>query len=125
MSWDDKRPMSPHLQVYKLPLVARLSILHRATGVALFIGLLVMILGLAVAAQGAESWLIWQSFLSSIIGKLFVFTLVFSLYYHLCNGIRHLLWDIGKGFALPVAQRSGIAVIIASSVLMLITWFLV
>ncbi len=124
MSWDDQRPMSPHLQVYKLPFTARLSILHRATGVVLFIGLLLMIVGMAIAAQGAESWQLLQSFLSSRIGKLLLFGVIFSLYYHLCNGIRHLFWDIGKGLTLKVAQQSGIGVVVVSVILTLATWWL-
>ncbi len=124
MSWNDQRPMSPHLQVYKLPLTARLSILHRATGVVLFIGLLFMIVGMALAAQGAESWQLLQSFLSSNMGRLLLLAVIFSLYYHLCNGIRHLFWDIGKGLTLKAAQRSGVVVIVMSVMLTLMTWFL-
>ena len=124
MSWNDQRPMSPHLQVYKLPFTARLSILHRATGVVLFMGLLLMIVGMAIAAQGAESWQLLQSFLSSRIGKLLLFGVIFLLYYHLCNGIRHLFWDIGKGLTLTAAQQSGIGVIVVSVILTLVTWLL-
>jgi len=123
MSWDDQRPMSPHLQVYKLPLTAQLSILHRATGVVLFVGLLLMSAGLAIMAQGNESWRVLQHFLSSYSGKLLLFGFIFSLYYHLCNGVRHLLWDIGKGLTLKVARQSGIAVLIVSSLLTLMTGF--
>ena len=124
MSWDDQRPMSPHLQVYKLPFTAWLSILHRATGVMLFLGLLLMIVGMAIAAQGAESWQLLQFFLSSSMGKLLLFSVIFSLYYHLCNGIRHLFWDIGKGLTLTATQQSGIGVIVVSVILTLVTWLL-
>jgi succinate dehydrogenase / fumarate reductase cytochrome b subunit len=123
MSWNDQRPMSPHLQVYKLPLTARLSILHRATGVVLFVGLLLMIVGMAIAAQGAESWGGLQSFLSSYMGKLLLFCVIFSLYYHLCNGLRHLFWDIGKGLTLKATEQSNLVVIVMSIVLTLLTWF--
>ena len=122
MSWNDKRPMSPHLQVYDLPLTAKLSILHRGTGAVLFIGLILMVLVVATAAAGPESWKNMQGFLSSWFGKLVLFGFTFSLYYHLCNGIRHLFWDIGKGFDLKDAEKAGIVVIVASIVLTLLTW---
>jgi succinate dehydrogenase / fumarate reductase cytochrome b subunit len=124
MSWDDQRPMSPHLQVYKLPFTAQLSIVHRATGVVLFMGLLLMIVGIVIAAQGVESWQLLQAFLSSYMGKLLLLGIIFSLYYHLCNGIRHLFWDIGKGLTLKAAQQSGIGVIVVSVILTWVTWLL-
>ncbi|CAA6810198.1 MAG: Succinate dehydrogenase cytochrome b-556 subunit [uncultured Thiotrichaceae bacterium] len=124
MSWDDKRPMSPHLQVYKLPLTAKLSIMHRGTGAALFAGLILMVLVLASAAGGADSWASMQGFLSSWFGKLVLFGFTFALYYHLCNGIRHLAWDIGKGFELKEAAQSGKIVIGASVALTILTWLL-
>ncbi len=124
MSWEDKRPMSPHLQVYKLPLTANLSILHRATGTILFIGLILMVSVLAAVAVGSESWQSMHRFLSSWYGNLLLFGITFSLYYHLCNGIRHLFWDIGKGLDLESAYKSGKAVIITSVTLTLFTWLI-
>lgn len=124
MSWDDERPMSPHLQVYKLPLTANLSILHRGTGAALFVGLILMVWVLAAGAAGPESWQSMHGFLSSWFGKLVLFGFTFSLYYHLCNGIRHLFWDIGKGLDLEDARKSGKLVIVASVILTLMTWLI-
>jgi succinate dehydrogenase / fumarate reductase cytochrome b subunit len=124
MSWDDKRPMSPHLQVYKLPLTAKLSILHRGTGAALFMGLILMVWVLVAGASGTASWQTMHSFLSSWFGKLVLFGFTFSLYYHFCNGIRHLFWDIGKGLDLNDARTSGKIVIIASIILTLLTWLI-
>ena len=124
MAWNDPRPMSPHLQVYKLPLTAKLSILHRITGAVLFTGLILMILVLLSAANGADSWQNMHAFLSSIFGKFVLFGFTFSLYYHLCNGIRHLFWDIGRGLDLVDANKSGIAVIAISVFLTLLTWII-
>lgn len=124
MAWHDQRPMSPHLQIYKLPFTAKLSILHRATGAALFFGLLVMTAILYSAASGADTWQIMQSFLNSIFGKLILIGFTFALYYHLCNGIRHLFWDIGKGLDLDVSKKSGMAVIVLSVLLTLATWLI-
>ncbi len=124
MSWDDKRPMSPHLQVYKLPLTANLSILHRGTGAILFIGLILMVCILTAGASGYESWQSMHGFLSSWFGKLILFGLTFSLYYHFCNGVRHLFWDIGQGLDLESAHKSGKAVIVTSITLTLFTWLI-
>jgi len=124
MAWQDKRPMSPHLQVYKLPFTAKLSILHRGTGAVLFLGLILMTAVLYSAATGAENWNVMQSFLASILGKLILIGFTFALYYHLCNGIRHLFWDIGKGLDLEDSKKSGVAVLIVSSLLTIITWLI-
>jgi len=124
MAWDDKRPMSPHLQVYDLPITAKLSILHRGTGAVLFIGLILMVWVLAAAAGGPESWQGMHGILSSWFGKLVLFGFTFSLYYHFCNGIRHLFWDIGKGLALKDAEKSGIVVLAATVFLTLFTWLI-
>lgn len=122
MSWDDPRPMSPHLQIYKLPLTAKLSVLHRGTGAVLFIGLILMVLVLLSAANGSESWQSMHAFLSSFFGKLVLFGFTFSLYYHLCNGIRHLYWDIGRGLELDSVRKSALATLGISVFLTLLTW---
>lgn len=124
MAWDDKRPMSPHLQIYRLPLTAILSITHRATGAVLFAGLLLMILVLFSAANGPESWHSMQGFLSSVIGKIILFGFTFALFYHFSNGIRHLFWDFGKGFELQTARKTGVAVIIVSIILTALVWII-
>ncbi|MCK5812898.1 MAG: succinate dehydrogenase, cytochrome b556 subunit [Cocleimonas sp.] len=124
MSWDDKRPMSPHLQIYKMPITAKLSVLHRGTGAGLFIGLLLMVWVLMAAAGGIDSWQIMHDFLSSWLGKLMLFGFTFSLYYHLCNGIRHLIWDVGKGLSLEEVHFSAGVVLISSVVLTLLTWII-
>ena len=125
MSWDDKRPMSPHIQIYKLPLTAKLSILHRGTGGALFFGLILMIAVLFSASNGPSSWQSMHGFLSSWFGNLVLFGFTFALYYHLANGIRHLFWDMGKGLDLEQANKSGIAVLAISVLLTLLTWAVV
>lgn len=124
MSWDDKRPMSPHIQIYKMPITAKLSILHRGTGAALFLGLILMVWVLAAAAGGADSWASMHSFLDSWFGKLVLFGFTFSLYYHFCNGIRHLIWDLGKGLSVEEAHKSARVVLIATAVLTVLTWII-
>jgi succinate dehydrogenase / fumarate reductase cytochrome b subunit len=116
-----KRPLSPHLQVYRLQLTSVLSISHRATGILLAVGALALALWLLAAASGAPAFDRAQAVAGSWIGRLLLAALLFSLYFHLCNGIRHLVWDAGYGFDLRVAYRSGYAVLAASVLLTLIT----
>jgi succinate dehydrogenase / fumarate reductase cytochrome b subunit len=122
MAWNDKRPMSPHLQIYKLPMTARLSVLHRGTGAALSFGAVLMVWVLASAAGGEDSYSSMHAFLASWFGHLVLIGFTFSLYYHFCNGIRHLLWDIGKGLELESTEKSGKMVIAATVVLTVLTW---
>lgn len=122
MPWNDPRPMSPHLQVYKLPMTAILSILHRATGAILFFGALFLVIVLIMAMLGEQTWSMMQGLLEGWFGYLVLFGLIFSLYYHLCNGIRHLFWDVGMGFDPKRTQQSGIAVIAVSITLTTATW---
>jgi len=124
MAWNDPRPMSPHLQIYKLPFTAKLSILHRGTGCVLFAGLILMVMVLLSIANGPESWASMQAFLASFIGKFILFGFTFALYYHMCNGVRHLFWDIGRGLEMEDAIKSGFTVIITSICLTLITWII-
>ena len=116
------RPLSPHLQVYKPQITSVLSILHRITGVALAVGSLLLVWWLIAVASGAEAFDVAQGFIGSWIGRLLLFGWSFALFYHLCNGIRHLFWDAGKGFELATVARSGWAVIAAASSLTLIAW---
>lgn len=118
------RPLSPHLQVYRPQLTSMLSILHRITGVALAVGTLLLVYWLAAAAGGPESFAGAQALVGSFIGRLFLFGWTFALFYHLCNGIRHLFWDAGYGFEMQTAERSGWLVVCASVALTLLSWIL-
>jgi succinate dehydrogenase / fumarate reductase cytochrome b subunit len=117
-----KHPTSPHLQIYRLPLTALLSITHRITGVLLAFGCVLLIVILAAAADGAASYEAILPHLQSWYGQLFLVGLVFSLYLHFCNGVRHLIWDAGYGFELgfvDLTARLAIALAIAMTV---VTW---
>jgi len=117
-----KRPLSPHLQVYRPQLTSVLSITHRMSGVALGIGTLLLVYWLAAAAAGPEAFESAQSFVGSFLGRLLLFGWTIGLFFHLCNGIRHLFWDIGRGFELDDVYRSGWTVVVATAVLSLLTW---
>ena len=118
------RPLSPHLQVYRLPFPALLSISHRATGVVLAAGSLVLVYWLAALASGPDAFADAQALLGSIPGRVLLLIITFSLFYHLGNGIRHLFWDAGLGFELPTAHASGVVVVAAAIVLTLVAWAL-
>ncbi|MEQ8355266.1 MAG: succinate dehydrogenase, cytochrome b556 subunit [Kiloniellaceae bacterium] len=116
------RPLSPHLQVYRPQITSMLSILHRLTGVALAFGTLLLTYWLVAAASGPEAFAGAQDVIGSFIGRLLLFGWSFALFYHLCNGIRHLVWDAGYGFEIETAQRSGLIVVGASVLLTLVSW---
>ncbi|ALG70195.1 succinate dehydrogenase [Azospirillum thiophilum] len=116
------RPLSPHLQVYKLPLTAVMSITHRITGVGLAVGTLLLTWWLVAAAVGPDAFARAQGFIGSFFGLLLMFGWSAALYYHLCNGMRHLVWDAGKSFELPDAERANRIVLIATAALTVLTW---
>ena len=116
------RPLSPHLQVYRPQLTSIMSILHRLTGVALAFGTILLVYWLAAAAGGAETFETAQELVGSFIGRLLLFGWTFSLFFHFCNGIRHLFWDAGQGFELSDLYRSGWIVVGASGVLTILSW---
>jgi succinate dehydrogenase / fumarate reductase cytochrome b subunit len=117
-----ERPLSPHLQVYRWQLTAVLSILHRATGIALGAGTTLLLWWLLAAASGAEAYRGFERFVRSPAGLVLLFLWTASYFYHLCNGIRHLAWDCGWGFDLKTTYRSGWAVLAAAAALTLIAW---
>jgi succinate dehydrogenase / fumarate reductase cytochrome b subunit len=118
----ENRPLSPHLQVYRPQLTSVLSILHRATGIALAVGTLLLVWWLIAAATGPTAFDTVQSFIGSIFGRILLLAWTYALFYHLSNGIRHLVWDSGKGFELGTAYASGWLVVVASVVLTVISW---
>jgi succinate dehydrogenase / fumarate reductase cytochrome b subunit len=122
MSKNDSRPLSPHLQIYDLPMTAKLSVVHRGTGAALTAGLILLVIALAAAAAGESSWNTMQGFLSSWFGYLVLFGFTATLYYHFCNGIRHLIWDMGKGLEKSQQKEWGTIVMAATGVLTCLTW---
>lgn len=120
----DKRPLSPHLQVYRLPFIVMMSITHRATGVALVAGALVLVYWLVAAANGPDAYAEAQRVLGSLLGKVFLFLWTWALYYHMANGVRHLAWDLGYGFELKSADTSGMIVVVVSVILTIATWLI-
>ncbi len=116
------RPLSPHLQVYRPQLTSVLSITHRATGVALSLGTMGLVCWLMAIAGGAAEFAQVQGVYGSLIGKLLLFGWSYALFYHLCNGVRHLLWDAGKNLEIEAVNKGGMLMLACSAVLTLAAW---
>ena len=119
-----QRPLSPHIGIYRPQITSVLSILHRMTGIALAFGAILLTFWLSAAAYGPEAFSQAQKLMGSLFGRLILFGLTFSLVYHLCNGIRHLAWDIGWGFELSKLRATGWIVLIASIFATGVIWVL-
>lgn len=121
-----KRPLSPFMigPYYRPQLTSMMSIAHRATGVVLALGSLVLAAWLVAAAGSAQSFNAFNGVMGSMVGKLALFVFSACLVYHFLNGIRHLFWDAGRGLDLPTAYASGYAVLALSVVLTALLWWL-
>ena len=119
------RPLSPHLQIYRWYLTMALSIAHRASGVALAFGLLLLSWWLLALASGPEAFAIVEWWKDSILGVLVLFGYTVVLTYHLGNGIRHLFWDAGYGFDPDVARQSGLMVLAFTAVATILIWLII
>lgn len=118
------RPLSPHLQVYKFEWTMAMSITHRITGVGLAVGTLLLTWWLVAAAAGPESFARAQKFIGSGLGLLLMFGWTWALFYHLANGIRHLVWDAGYSFELKNAEKGAYIVAGASLGLTILAWII-
>jgi succinate dehydrogenase / fumarate reductase cytochrome b subunit len=118
------RPMSPHLQVWRWHVTMLTSILHRGTGMALYVGALVLA-GWAVAlAAGPDAFNAYRALLACPLGLLVLFGLTVAFLYHLANGVRHLVWDAGKGFEPKTADMTGWAAIAFGVVAAVLIWII-
>jgi succinate dehydrogenase / fumarate reductase cytochrome b subunit len=124
MMTSDDRPLSPDLQIYRPQLTSVLSITHRLTGVALSVGSPLLVFWLMMAAAGPQSYAALHGFLASWFGLVLLLGWTFSLFFHLCNGIRHLFWDAGYGFELAAIYASGWAVVVISAGLTMAAWII-
>ena len=124
MASSENRPLSPHIQVYRWQITMTMSILHRATGIALAFGTLLLAYWLIAAAAGPEAFALAQQQIGSWFGQLLLFGWSYALFYHLCNGIRHLAWDAGWGFELGTMAATGWFVVFVSVLLTVLSWVL-
>jgi len=121
-SQKEKRPLSPHLQIYKIQITSLLSILHRVTGVILYGGALIWTAWLLALAYGPQCYEAVQKIILHPLGLIVLVGWSFSFFYHLCNGIRHLMWDLGIGYELRAVRLTGWIVVFSSFALTGVSW---
>ncbi len=120
-----ERPLSPHLGIYRWQVGNGLSILHRLSGVVLSCSAVLLTVWVAALAMGPDAYVTFAAWLRSTPGLLASSVVTLCFFYHLCNGIRHLFWDAGYGFEIPVARASGISVVAGAIALNLAFWLLI
>lgn len=119
------RPLSPHVSVWRWETNAIMSILHRITGVSMMLAAAMIVWWFLAASTSQAYFEIVDGIVTSWLGGLVLLLSCFALWYHFCNGIRHIVWDLGYGFGLDEVQRSSYAVMAGAAVLSLITLFFV
>ena len=119
---DTQRPLSPHLQIYRKQVQMMTSITHRATGIALAVGTLLVVCGLLHLAGGEESFNHFKGVIGSPVGLILLLGWSWSLFYHLCNGVRHLVQDAGAGYQIVQFVRSSWLSTIVSVALTVLVW---
>lgn len=120
----DDRPLSPHLQIYRFPVTVISSITHRIAGALLALGMLAVIYWLIAAASGPQAYACAHAVFGNGFVRFLMFLWTYVLFYHLCNGVRHLGWAIDYGFELERARKSAVAVFMAAGVLTVISWLI-
>jgi succinate dehydrogenase / fumarate reductase cytochrome b subunit len=117
-----QRPISPHLTIYRKQITSVLSILHRITGIVLYFGTFLLIAFLLIVAYAPEQYESFHELLTSAFGRFALFGWTLAFFFHLLNGIRHLFWDMGKGFEIKTVNKTGWLVVVFTIILSLITW---
>ena len=118
------RPTSPHTQVWRWHITMATSILHRATGVGLYIGGLIAAWWAIALAQGPEAYAQFKGAMGSLPGKVVMFGLTVAFFFHLANGVRHLVWDSGHAFDLRSANASSVMIFAFTAAATLATWYI-
>jgi len=116
------RPLSPHLQIYRRSMTMTMSIAHRITGTALYVGALLLAWWLIAAAMGPDAYSEFKNFIGSWLGKLLLLGYTWALIHHLLGDLRHFIWDVGRGFDPPVVNSMARATLIGSILLTILVW---
>jgi len=118
----NQRPLSPHLQVYRPVISMVMSIFHRLTGAALYLGMIVLVWWLIAAASGPQYYAVAMDWIGSVVGYLVLIGLSWAVFHHALGGLRHFLWDTGRGFEIPTVLRLSWATLLGSVTLTIIFW---
>ena len=116
------RPLSPHLGIYRPTMTMVMSIAHRVSGVALYVGVLLLAWFLIAVSSDASSFAVFSDFISSFIGRLTLFVITWALFHHLVGGVRHILWDAGYGLDAPLRDQMAWATAIGGFALTVLVW---
>ncbi len=116
------RPLSPHLTIYRPMLTMMMSIVHRITGAALYFGLLLLAWWLIATASGPAAYGTFQGFIDSFIGRVILFGYTWALIHHMLGGVRHLIWDTGRGFGPSEREWLTVATLVGSIGLTALIW---
>lgn len=116
------RPLSPHLQIYRWTWTMAMSVAHRVTGAALYGGTLLLAAWLIAAASGKASFETAQWLAGSVVGRLVLFVYTFALIHHMVGGLRHFIWDLGKGYGLNERMNLAKATLFLSAPLTILIW---
>jgi succinate dehydrogenase / fumarate reductase cytochrome b subunit len=119
----DNRPLSPHIQIYRPQLTSVLSISHRISGIVLSAGLVAVVLWVLALAAGPEQYARFVAIVSHPAGLIAMVAWTMALFYHLLNGIRHLLWDAGWLLDIKSAYASGYTVVGGAVILTALSWW--
>jgi succinate dehydrogenase / fumarate reductase cytochrome b subunit len=117
-----ERPLSPHLSIYRWPITMTLSILHRITGVAMTAGLIALTYWFMAVATGGANYDQAVALMTSILGRLCLLGWSFAFFLHLANGVRHLFWDVGRGFEINQANASAWFVLLFAIAMTALFW---
>jgi succinate dehydrogenase / fumarate reductase, cytochrome b subunit len=116
------RPLSPHLQVWRLTLTMMMSIMHRITGAGLYFGMALVAWWLIAVASGPNAYANFEAFISSIIGRVILFGYTWALIHHALGGVRHLIWDMGRGLEPAEREMLTLATLVGSIGLTIVVW---
>jgi succinate dehydrogenase / fumarate reductase cytochrome b subunit len=116
------RPLSPHIGIYKLTMTMAMSIAHRISGAALYVGVLLLAWFLIAASTDAATFGVFSAFIESIIGRTILFGFTWAIFHHLIGGIRHFIWDAGYGMDAPLRDQLAWATLFGGFILTLIVW---
>jgi succinate dehydrogenase / fumarate reductase, cytochrome b subunit len=119
-----QRPLSPHLQIYRFTITMAMSIAHRISGAALYLGVLMMAWFLIAVARGPEAYAHFAWYVHSLVGRTVLFGFSWALFHHMLGGVRHLIWDAGYGLDAPRRDQLAWATLIGGFVLTLAAWAL-
>jgi succinate dehydrogenase / fumarate reductase cytochrome b subunit len=122
VSPEARRPLSPHLQIYRPMLTMMMSIMHRITGMALYAGTLLLAWWLIAASTDARAFDTANTILTSILGQIVLLGFTWALFHHLLGGVRHFIWDTGRGMDHPEREYLAQATLIGGFVLTAVVW---